>query len=142
MPHREKTIWDKLNCASKTPPGPPGNLPVQLDMSSMQRSRRNQSMDGGIDAATDPKMPINREIQIAVLGAPGVGKTAIVSQFVHRSFPEKYKPTVENFYWIEYEVSCLLPLSRISYKSNQIKLDWIPDKRRHSDASHNRRQRL
>ncbi|OCU01629.1 ras-like protein family member 10B [Xenopus laevis] len=32
-------------------------------------------------------------VQVAVLGAPGVGKTSIVQRFVAQEFPEEYTPT-------------------------------------------------
>ena len=32
-------------------------------------------------------------VRLAVLGAPGVGKSAIVKQFVTQTFPEEYVPT-------------------------------------------------
>ena len=32
-------------------------------------------------------------VRLAVLGAPGVGKSAIVTQFVMQTFPEEYVPT-------------------------------------------------
>ncbi|MCP9264382.1 hypothetical protein DINM_022447 [Dirofilaria immitis] len=37
-----------------------------------------------------------------VLGASKVGKTALVSQFLWEEFVKEYRPTVEEFNWIEY----------------------------------------
>ena len=36
--------------------------------------------------------------RVTLMGAAAVGKTSIVSQFLHGTFPEKYKPTVEGFH--------------------------------------------
>lgn len=38
------------------------------------------------------------EFKIAVLGAAGVGKSSLCLQFCKSRFPDKYEPTVENFY--------------------------------------------
>lgn len=38
------------------------------------------------------------EYKITVLGAGGVGKSALVVQFVHTKFLEKYDPTIEDSY--------------------------------------------
>lgn len=43
------------------------------------------------------------ELEVVLLGAPRVGKTAIAEQFLYRQFRESYKETVEEFHWIEYE---------------------------------------
>uniref|UniRef100_A0A5S6QAN1 GTP-binding protein Rhes n=1 Tax=Trichuris muris TaxID=70415 RepID=A0A5S6QAN1_TRIMR len=43
------------------------------------------------------------KVNVVILGASQVGKTAIASQFLWNEFnPERYKPTVEDFNWIEY----------------------------------------
>ncbi|EPB66203.1 Ras family protein [Ancylostoma ceylanicum] len=44
------------------------------------------------------------EITVIVLGATRVGKSALVSQFLWEGFVSDYKPTVEEFNWIEYEL--------------------------------------
>ncbi|KAK5964240.1 GTP-binding protein [Trichostrongylus colubriformis] len=44
------------------------------------------------------------EITAVVLGATKVGKSAMVSQFLWESFVTDYRPTVEEFNWIEYDV--------------------------------------
>uniref|UniRef100_T1KBD6 Uncharacterized protein n=1 Tax=Tetranychus urticae TaxID=32264 RepID=T1KBD6_TETUR len=36
--------------------------------------------------------------KVVVMGAGGVGKTSLVTQFVSQLFPSSYKPTVEDFY--------------------------------------------
>ncbi|VDK79603.1 unnamed protein product [Litomosoides sigmodontis] len=38
-----------------------------------------------------------------ILGAPKVGKTALVGQFLWEEFIKNYRPTVEEFNWIEYK---------------------------------------
>lgn len=37
--------------------------------------------------------PDNQKIKLALLGAPGVGKSSIAKQFVHNYFTEEYEPT-------------------------------------------------
>ncbi|KAK6729582.1 hypothetical protein RB195_006555 [Necator americanus] len=44
------------------------------------------------------------EITVIVLGATKVGKSALVSQFLWEGFISDYKPTVEEFNWIEYDL--------------------------------------
>ncbi|XGW20134.1 hypothetical protein V3C99_003733, partial [Haemonchus contortus] len=44
------------------------------------------------------------EITTIVLGATKVGKSALVSQFLWERFLTDYRPTVEEFNWIEYDV--------------------------------------
>ncbi|WKX92636.1 hypothetical protein Q1695_010568 [Nippostrongylus brasiliensis] len=44
------------------------------------------------------------EITTVVLGATKVGKSALVSQFLWERFLTDYRPTVEEFNWIEYDV--------------------------------------
>ncbi|ULU12635.1 hypothetical protein L5515_001776 [Caenorhabditis briggsae] len=44
------------------------------------------------------------KVTVAVLGAERVGKSAMVSQFLWHKFVEDYRPTVEEFNWIEYEI--------------------------------------
>ncbi|KAG8176476.1 hypothetical protein JTE90_007147 [Oedothorax gibbosus] len=43
--------------------------------------------------------------RVVVLGAAGVGKTAIVNRFFYDTFPNTHKPTVEEMHKIEYELS-------------------------------------
>lgn len=45
----------------------------------------------------------NVELNVVLLGAPKVGKSSLVSQFLWRIFKSNYKCTVEDFNWIEYE---------------------------------------
>ncbi|PAV67538.1 hypothetical protein WR25_06697 [Diploscapter pachys] len=45
------------------------------------------------------------EITIAILGGPQVGKSAIASQFLWEGFVSDYKPTVEEFNWVEFEMT-------------------------------------
>ncbi|KJH51568.1 Ras family protein [Dictyocaulus viviparus] len=44
------------------------------------------------------------EITVVVLGATKVGKSALVSQYLWESFLTEYRPTVEEFNWVEYEI--------------------------------------
>lgn len=45
-----------------------------------------------------------REYKVVVLGSGGVGKSALTVRFVTGSFPERYDPTIEDFYRKEIEV--------------------------------------
>ncbi|CDW58302.1 GTP binding protein Rhes [Trichuris trichiura] len=46
------------------------------------------------------------KVNVVILGASQVGKTAIASQFLWNKFyAERYKPTVEDFNWIEYTMN-------------------------------------
>ncbi|TKR97008.1 hypothetical protein L596_010939 [Steinernema carpocapsae] len=45
------------------------------------------------------------QLTLVVLGAPKVGKSALVSQFLWSHYPTEYSPTVEDFNWIEYDVT-------------------------------------
>ncbi|KAE9420563.1 hypothetical protein Angca_003912 [Angiostrongylus cantonensis] len=44
------------------------------------------------------------EITVVVLGGTRVGKSALVSQFLWNSFPTDYRPTVDEFNWVEYDI--------------------------------------
>lgn len=44
------------------------------------------------------KPPTNVRHRIVVMGASGVGKTAIITQFLHGSFPTKHKRTLDEMY--------------------------------------------
>ncbi|KAE9548647.1 hypothetical protein FO519_008138 [Halicephalobus sp. NKZ332] len=54
------------------------------------------------NVATGPSGP--SELTLIVMGGEKVGKSALVSQFLWNSFPEEYRPTVEEFNWIEYDI--------------------------------------
>lgn len=45
-----------------------------------------------------------KEYKVVVLGAGGVGKSALTVQFVSGTFVERYDPTIEDFYRKEIEV--------------------------------------
>ncbi|CAI4225869.1 unnamed protein product [Auanema sp. JU1783] len=67
----------------------------------LERSRSAARPRGAANAQTAKGQPY--EITLAVLGASRVGKSALVSQFLWEGFPYDYRPTVEEFNWIEYE---------------------------------------
>ncbi|CAD6184827.1 unnamed protein product [Caenorhabditis auriculariae] len=53
----------------------------------------------------DFREPAKRlEITLAVVGSVKVGKSAMVSQFLWQGFIADYRPTVEEFNWIEYDL--------------------------------------
>jgi len=43
-------------------------------------------------------------IQLAVIGASNVGKSALTTQFVQKKFPERYDPTIEDTYRMQVEI--------------------------------------
>ncbi len=76
---------------------------MKMSKISVDSSQRRPSCQAEKNSAASSKEDMT-VVQLAVLGAPAVGKTAIVSLFAHQQIPAKYQPTVENFYWIEYEL--------------------------------------
>ncbi|CAI5438218.1 unnamed protein product [Caenorhabditis angaria] len=51
-----------------------------------------------------PRDRRQNKVTVVVLGAERVGKSAMVSQFLWNKFISDYRPTVEEFNWIEYEI--------------------------------------
>uniref|UniRef100_A0A8D2GYR0 Small monomeric GTPase n=1 Tax=Urocitellus parryii TaxID=9999 RepID=A0A8D2GYR0_UROPR len=47
---------------------------------------------------------VTREYKLVMLGAGGVGKSAMTMQFVSRQFPEDHDPTIEDGYKIRVRV--------------------------------------
>ena len=74
-------------------------------------SRGQESFDscssfGGVDATSKV------EYRVVVLGSSGVGKTAIISQFLYDSFVNDYEETVDEMYHGEFDVGgCELVLN-------------------------------
>ncbi|XP_033122577.1 ras-related protein Rap-2a-like [Anneissia japonica] len=54
-----------------------------------------------------------KEYKVVVLGAGGVGKSAITVQFVSGNFVEKYDPTIEDFYRKAIEVENMMAILEI-----------------------------
>uniref|UniRef100_T1IYA3 Small monomeric GTPase n=1 Tax=Strigamia maritima TaxID=126957 RepID=T1IYA3_STRMM len=46
----------------------------------------------------------DQRIRLVVLGGGGVGKTAIIKRFLFKTFEEKYRSTVEDLYYREYDI--------------------------------------
>uniref|UniRef100_A0A0R3RP51 Zonular occludens toxin n=1 Tax=Elaeophora elaphi TaxID=1147741 RepID=A0A0R3RP51_9BILA len=57
----------------------------------------------GTNERHNSSIDTNSQFTLFVLGAPKVGKTALVSQFLWEEFVKEYRPTVEEFNWIEYK---------------------------------------
>ena len=49
-------------------------------------------------------MAMRREYKLVILGAGGVGKSALTMRLVQGVFVEKYDPTIEDFYRHQIEV--------------------------------------
>lgn len=47
---------------------------------------------------------LDQRIRLVVLGGAGVGKTAIIKRFLFNTFDEKYRSTVEDLYYREYDI--------------------------------------
>ncbi|KAM4692376.1 ras-related protein Rap-1b-like [Rhinophrynus dorsalis] len=47
-----------------------------------------------------------RQVRLVFLGAAGVGKTSLISRFLHDTFDPKYRRTVEELHVTEYEAAC------------------------------------
>eukprot|EP00058_Branchiostoma_floridae_P019560 XP_002605050.1 hypothetical protein BRAFLDRAFT_85196 [Branchiostoma floridae] len=67
--------------------------------------------------AAEPQQYTQR---LVVLGAAGVGKSAIVAQFLFETFTEKYKKTVEELYCTEYDVYETKTVLRILMTSDTV----------------------
>ncbi|XP_022249533.1 ras-related protein Rap-1-like [Limulus polyphemus] len=55
-------------------------------------------------ASTSETEPVKTHFVLVILGATRVGKTAIIQQFLHASFPADYKATVEEFHRSRYDM--------------------------------------
>lgn len=51
---------------------------------------------------------VSINIRLVILGGGGVGKTAIVKRFLTNTFVEKYRPTVEDLFFKEYNLGTIL----------------------------------
>ena len=61
-------------------------------------------------------MSMRREYKLVVLGAGGVGKSALTMRLVQGVFVEKYDPTIEDFYRHQIEVSLNILLTKTTAK--------------------------
>lgn len=68
-------------------------MPGHFDLNNLKQAIAS---DGG-HSPSSPLSSRANQIRIVLLGATGVGKSAIVSRFVNGSFPEKYIPTGKSF---------------------------------------------
>jgi len=64
------------------------------------KSKKQVSLPAGL-----PEIENNREYKLVVLGAGGVGKTALSIQFMNGKFVVDYDPTIEDAYKKEYVVN-------------------------------------
>ncbi|CAD5206050.1 unnamed protein product [Bursaphelenchus okinawaensis] len=72
---------------------PPRKSPCQIP-----RNSYDMSSSRGIQATNLPS-----QLTVVLMGAPRVGKSTLVNQFLWEAFIREYRPTVEEFNWIEYE---------------------------------------
>ena len=43
--------------------------------------------------------------KVVVMGAGGVGKTALISRFLYNKYPESYKPTIEDMHAVDFPLA-------------------------------------
>lgn len=51
----------------------------------------------------EPSTCFPAQLTVVLMGAPKTGKTTLVNQFLWEAFIKDYRPTVEEFNWIEYD---------------------------------------
>lgn len=51
---------------------------------------------------------VSYHVRLVILGGGGVGKTAIVKRFLFNTYCEKYRPTVEDLFFKEFNLGTLL----------------------------------
>lgn len=68
------------------------------------RASSSSAVPNGHDSASR-RLPGENHFRLVVMGAAGVGKSSIVSRFLHNEFNDRYQATVEELYRGEYEVS-------------------------------------
>ena len=59
---------------------------------------------------------MRREYKLVILGAGGVGKSALTMRLVQGVFVEKYDPTIEDFYRHQIEVYLQIHILYLSVK--------------------------
>uniref|UniRef100_A0A8D8ZTN9 Exocyst complex component 8 n=1 Tax=Cacopsylla melanoneura TaxID=428564 RepID=A0A8D8ZTN9_9HEMI len=69
-----------------------GNPFEDEDEEEEEEEEVEEEEDGGSETCTD-SMELDDFVKIILLGAPGVGKTSIIQQFVWTSFDKEYYPT-------------------------------------------------
>ncbi|KAL3072995.1 hypothetical protein niasHS_017969 [Heterodera schachtii] len=73
------------------------------DVNAQRRSPpMNGVAMGGPAGSTDPTAHPQTQLTLVLMGAPRVGKSALVNQFLWEGFLHDYRPTVEEFNWVEY----------------------------------------
>ncbi|KAH7726737.1 Small GTPase superfamily [Aphelenchoides avenae] len=80
-------------CNSQVAPRRHHNRPIIAN-----RTRRSYDLNNGTPKPHEPS-----QFTIVLMGAPKVGKTTMVNQFLWELFVREYRPTVEEFNWVEYE---------------------------------------
>uniref|UniRef100_A0A183BN31 GTP-binding protein n=1 Tax=Globodera pallida TaxID=36090 RepID=A0A183BN31_GLOPA len=72
------------------------------DVNAQRRSPMNGAGLGGPGGIADQTAHPQTQLTLVLMGAPRVGKSALVNQFLWEGFLNDYRPTVEEFNWVEY----------------------------------------
>jgi GTPase SAR1 family protein len=51
----------------------------------------------------EPSACFPAQLTVVIMGSVRVGKSVLVNQFLWEAFVEQYRPTVEEFNWVEYD---------------------------------------
>ncbi|KAI6203687.1 hypothetical protein M3Y94_00585300 [Aphelenchoides besseyi] len=72
---------------------------------SQMPTRRQQAARFSYDMTSSRPTPCNNPMQLTVvlMGPPRVGKSTLIGQFLWEKYIREYRPTVEEFHFIEYE---------------------------------------
>lgn len=97
-------LW-AVNIGSVNKQTTPLRLPHHRAMSRRLTHRTGSTSSTG-SSGSCPQSPLTGKGQyrIVVMGATRVGKTAILSQFLHSHFPVSYKATVDELHRAEYDI--------------------------------------
>ncbi|XP_032691519.1 GTPase HRas isoform X3 [Odontomachus brunneus] len=78
------------------------DLAAELDLDYLERRGNTITYEGADSSSKEEDSPADTldRVKVVFLGAPGVGKTSIIRQFVWSEFSEEYRPTErrETFY--------------------------------------------
>uniref|UniRef100_A0A914BUN2 Uncharacterized protein n=1 Tax=Acrobeloides nanus TaxID=290746 RepID=A0A914BUN2_9BILA len=109
---------------------------VNRSRSQVRSARRPSKPRASCDGLATNTNNHPSELTLVVMGAEKVGKSALVSQFLWDDFVTEYRPTVEEFNWIEYEMDdghellLQVPIMMVANKMDLSMDDWHPDELR------------